>query len=132
MRRHLLLVVILVMGVTTAECGVAGPSGSEVELCAGVAREYSGWHRVVGSFNTTVGAVRALEPRMGQPQRWPDLAPDHPAVLCYIDGEIPKGPPAGPNAEATKDYHRAAVAILDCQSALIIAGYQDKFPLQPP
>ena len=132
MRLHLLLPVILAMGVTTAACDVAGPSGSEVELCAGVAREYSGWHRVVGSFNTTVGAVRALEPRMGQPQRWPDLAPDHPAVLCYIDGEIPKGPPAGPNGEAPKDYDRAVVAIVDGQSELIIAGYQDKLPVQAP
>ena len=86
------------------------------------------WPRAVGSFNTTVGSVRALEPRAAQPQRWPELAPDHPAVLCYIDWEIAKAPSPCPNGEISKAFDRAVVAIVDGRSELIIAGYSRSQP----
>jgi hypothetical protein len=44
--------------------------------------DYAG--TVVGTFNTTVGAIRALEPLPAEPARWSDLAPEHPAVLCGV------------------------------------------------
>lgn len=130
MRRQYLLLAVLVVGLTTAGCDVFGLSTPAAEICAGVARDYSG--SAVGSFNTTVGSIRALEPRPGQPQRWPDFAPDHPAVLCYIDGQIAKGPPPGPNGEVSKSFDRTVVAIVDGQSELIIAGYRDQLPVRAP
>ena len=130
MPRHPLLLAVLALGLATAACDVVGYRGPAAELCTGAAGDYSG--SVVGSFNTTVGAVRALEPRAAQPQRWPELAPDHPAVLCYIDGEIAKAPPPGPNGEVSKPFDRAVVAIVDGHSELIIAGYRDKLPVQAP
>jgi len=130
MRRHLLLVAVLVLGTTTAGCDLVGLSRPAAELCAGVAGDYSG--SVVGSFNTTVGRVRALEPRAGQPPRWPEHGADHPAVRCYIDGEIAKAPPPGPNGEVSKPFDRAVVAIVDGQSELVIAGYRDKLPVKAP
>lgn len=130
MRRQHLLVAILVVGLTTAACEVFGLPTPGAELCARVAPDYSG--TVVGSFNTTVGSVRALEPRAAQPQRWPDLAPDHAAVLCYIDGEIAKAPPPGPNGEVSEPFDRAVIAIVDGHSELIIAGYRDLLPIRAP
>jgi len=121
---------VLALGLTTAACEAVGLSRPATELCASVAGGYSG--SVVGSFNTTVGRVRALEPRAGQPQRWSDLAADHLAVLCYIDGEIVKAPPPGPNGEASRPFDRAVVAIVDGHAELIIAGHQDKLPVQAP
>ena len=128
MRRHNEFLAMLLVGLTATACEVFGLPAAEI--CAGPARAYSG--TLVGSFNTTVGAIRALEPRTRVPQRWPDLAPDHPAVLCYIDGEIGKGPPVGPNDEVPQAFNRAVVAIVDGDSELVVAGYQDQLPVRAP
>ncbi len=124
--QHLLFASLL-LGVAAAACQVVTPAGG---LCAGAARDYSG--TVVASFNTTIGAIRALEPRAGNPQLWPELAPDHPAVLCYIDGEIAKAPPPGSDGEISRPFDRAAVAIVDGDRQLIIAGYRDQLPVRAP
>jgi hypothetical protein len=102
-----------------------GPFGPAAELCATPTREYGG--TLVGSFDTTVGAVRSLQPRGGAPGLWPDLADDHPAVLCYIDAQIPKSGP-----ESAEPYDRAVVAIVDGASQLVIAGYRDRLPVEAP
>lgn len=126
-RQHLALFLLLSLSVGACEVlGLPPPA----ESCAGPARDYAG--TVVGAFNTTVAAIRALEPRQAVPQRWPDLAADHPAVLCYIDGEVAKAPPPGPDGEVRPPFDRAVVAIVDGQSELIIAGYRDQLPVRAP
>jgi len=102
-----------------------GPFGPAAELCAAPARGYGG--TLVGSFNTTVGAVRSLQPRAGVPELWPGLGADHPAVLCYIDAQIPKGGP-----EPAPPFDRAVVAIVDGASQMIMAGYKDRIPIEAP
>ncbi len=128
MRRQLLVLVFISLGLTVGACEILGLTPASE--CGGQARDYAG--KVVGAFNTTVGAIRDLEPREGVPQRWPDLAPDHPAVLCYIDGEVVRAPPAGPNGEVPPPFNRAVVAIVDGHSELIIAGYHDQLPVRAP
>ena len=127
-RQHLLL--FLLLGLTVGACEAFGLRPPPAESCAGPAATMGS---VVGAFNTTVGEIRALEPRQAVPQRGPDLAPDHPAVLCYIDGEDAKAPPPGPSGEVSPPFDRAVVAIVvDGQSELIIAGYRDQLPVRAP
>jgi hypothetical protein len=119
------------LGMILAGCEVFGlatqpPAG----LCAEAARDYSG--TVVGAFSTTVGSIESLEPRQSEPMRWSNLPLDHPAVLCYIDGEIAKAPPIGASGDVTKPYDRAAVAIVDGKAELIVASYRDQLPVHAP
>lgn len=104
-----------------------GASTLAGEACAGPARDYSG--SVVGSFITTVGAIRALESRPAVPARWPDLPPDHTAMLCYIDGQIAKAPPAGQDGEVPEPFDRIVVGVVDSDSEMILAGYRDQPPV---
>ncbi len=113
-----------------AACEILGLPTSPSQACGGAARDYSG--TVVGSFNTTVGAIRALEPLRADPLRWPNLAADHPAILCYIDAQIAKGPPPGPNGEIRDPFDRAVVGIVDGKSELVMAGYRDRLPVRAP
>jgi hypothetical protein len=96
-----------------------------VQICEGVARDYGPEFRVVGSFATTVGKIRSLEPG-ATPARWPELAAGQDAVLCYVDGPVPKSLPGG------DPFDRAVIAIAPGHSELIMAGYQDRLPVRAP
>jgi hypothetical protein len=95
------------------------------QICDGVARDYGPEFRVVGSFATTVGKIRSLEPG-ATPARWPELAAGQDAVLCYVDGPVPKSLPGG------DPFDRAVIAIAPGHSELIMAGYQDRLPVRAP
>jgi hypothetical protein len=103
---------------------------SAADPCAASAGNYSG--HVAGSFVTTVGAIRAVPMLSIQSDRWPGLPDSHPAVLCYIDGQIPKGPPPQPSGTVPPSFDRAVIAVIDGQPDLIMAGYQDNVPLVAP
>jgi hypothetical protein len=103
---------------------------SASEACARAARDYAG--TVVGAFNTTVRAIRALEPLPAEPARWPNLAADHPAVLCYIDAEIAKGPPPGPNGEVRDPFNRVVIGVVEGKGEMVMAGYRDQLPVIAP
>jgi hypothetical protein len=109
-------------------CGIRDVPSS-AQACAGPARDYAG--DVVGSFDTTVGAIRRLDGVAG-PARWPGTAPDHPAVLCYIDAQIAKGPPPGPNGEIREPFDRVVVGVVEGKSEVIVAGYRDRLPVDAP
>jgi hypothetical protein len=83
-------------------------------------------HRlVVGSFATTVTTVRGLMPG-GEPEGWPELRGEGPAVLCYLDGPLPQGPPGG------EPFDRAVIAVAGDDAQLIIAGYRDELEVRAP
>lgn len=127
MRARFLTLAIVAM-LIAAGCDVFGLAAGNP--CAAVAADYSG--TVVGTFGTTVGAIRSLAPLPQDPIRWPALAADHPAILCYIDGMIPKAPPPGPNGEIRDPFDRLVIAIVDEEAELIMAGYQDNLPARAP
>ncbi|HEX7197593.1 MAG TPA: hypothetical protein VF364_12265 [Candidatus Limnocylindria bacterium] len=79
----------------------------------------------MGSFATTVGKVRGLTAGAA-PARWPELADESPAVVCYLDGSVLKAPPGG------DPYERAVIAVAGEQAELIIAGYRDQIPVRAP
>jgi hypothetical protein len=114
-------------GLIVVACGMLG---SAAEGCAAAARGYSG--TVVGAFDTSVGAIRGLAPRAGEPSRWPRLADDHPAVLCYIDAVIAKAPPPPPDGPPPEPYDRVVVGIVDGNGEMIIAGYREQLPVRAP
>jgi hypothetical protein len=107
-----------------AGCGQLGGT-DPAAVCAEQARENGPDFRVVGSFATTVSKVRGLTPGAA-PARWPELVDEAPAVVCYLDGSVPKAPPGG------EPYDRAVIAVAGEHAELIIAGYRDQLPVEAP
>ena len=113
-----------------AACGMLEVRTAADEACAAPALEYEGI--VVGAFNTTIGAIRSLEPLAVDPARWPDLAPDHRAVLCYIDAPIGKAPPPPIDGPPAEPFDRIVVAVVDGFTQMVAAGYRDRLPVTAP
>jgi hypothetical protein len=114
-------------------CACANGAGAiAAQECATAAKDYSGTS--VAAFATTVGAMRGLAPRGGFDSRWPDLAADHAASLCYIDADAIYAPqPApGPGQSPFPEYNRAIIAVVDGTPELLVAGYRDLLPIQAP
>jgi copper(I)-binding protein len=125
-----LIVVAAALAATGCVATTVQSAAPTVDPCAASAAAYNGV--VAGSFVTTVGAIRRLEPLHIEPQRWPGLPDSHPAVLCYIDGQIPKGPPPPISGTIPPSFDRAVTAVVDGQSDLIMAGYRDNLPVVAP
>jgi hypothetical protein len=119
---RLTVAALITLGLAGAGCRILGPSAAD--LCAAEAPAYEG--SVVGAFDTTVGAIRALELTQTEPARWPGLSDDHAAVLCYVDGVVAKSPPGG------EPFDRAVIAVVDRSGELIAAGYRDRLPIRVP
>jgi hypothetical protein len=126
-----LIVVAAALAVTGCVATTVQSAAPIGDPCAASAAAYNGV--VAGSFVTTVGAIRRLdEPQQIEPQRWPGLPDNHPAVLCYIDGQIPKGPPPQISGTIPPSFDRAVIVVVDGQSDLIMAGYRDNLPIVAP
>ena len=137
-----LLALIAIAALAGTACTVAGSATprsaptpvrspvSTADPCAASAAAYNG--HVAGLFVTTVGAIRAVPMLSIQSDRWPGLPDSHPAVLCYIDGQIPKGPPPQPLGTVPPSFDRAVIAVIDGQPDLIMAGYRDNLPVVAP
>ena len=128
MTRAALMVALLVSQLSAA-CDNFGPPTPAEEACTAPAHDYNG--SVVGAFQTTVGAMRNLERGM-DPPRWPELTPDYPAVLCFIDADIAKGPPPGPGGSIAPSFDRLLVGVVDGAAEVLIAGYRDQLPVRAP
>lgn len=77
--KRIRLLALPLASLTLVACQIVGLPTSATETCAASARDYAG--AVVGSFTTTVGAIRLLD-GLVEPERWPGIAPERPAVLC--------------------------------------------------
>jgi hypothetical protein len=113
----------------SAPSAVQSPA-STVDPCAASAADYNG--HVAASFVTTIGAIRAVPMLEIQSVRWPGLADSHPAVLCYIDGQIPKGPPPPVLGTIPPSFDRAVIVVIDGQAELVMASYRDQVPIVAP
>jgi len=72
--------------------GTESASSTPPTACLTAARDDHGV--VVASFRSTVGAMRQLAIAASDPELANYPINDE-ATICYIDGQIPKGPPAG-------------------------------------
>jgi hypothetical protein len=128
-----MIAVALVAGGCAAGTLTSPSPGTEspiVQPCATAAIGYSG--RVVASYVTTVGAIRAMALNAHHSDLWPDITGDHAAVLCYIDGSVAKGPPGLAAGTEPPTYDRAVVAVINGKTDLIAAGYRDNLPAVAP
>ncbi len=100
------------------------------EPCAPAAASYNG--TVAASFATTVGAIRSDPQLHIEPGRWSAVPDNHPAALCFIDGQIPNAPPPLPSHPTPSPFDRAVVAVIDGLPELLMAGYRDRVPIQAP
>lgn len=101
------------------------PSSSPAETpCSPLAADYNG--TVAGAFHTTVGIVRGMTAIKDNPQLAGYVDSD-PAWLCYIDGEIPKGPASG-----AVSFDRAILVVVGDQAYFIAAGYRQSMTIETP
>lgn len=132
-----ILQAIIVVGLFVAGACQAIP-GSAAQVCAAQAQGYDG--TVAGAFQTTVGAIRGLDPRQNvdrpglspEPIRWTGLAADHAAVICFIDADIPKGEAPAANGQSQDAFDRVVVAVVDGVAEVVEAGDRENIDVRAP
>jgi hypothetical protein len=113
-------------------CLAAGCNGlidlrSAEQVCAEQAEASGPTFSVAGAFATNVGALRELgDDADAQPELWHGTPSDTRAVICYLDGPVPKAPPGG------EPFDRAVVGIVGGEAVLLVAGYQDTIKIETP
>ena len=118
-------VVLAVLAVAVVGCGWLVDPG---RTCAEQAADYGPDFSVAGAFTTTVGRIRTLYPTAGQ--QIPETGET--VVLCYLDGELPKGPPPDDGGEIPPSFDRAVVAVVNETAIPLVLGYQDDIPVTDP
>ena len=130
---------------TQPTVAAASASPDAAALCAEAA---VGWGGVVAAaFPARVKDVRAhmndphgadqdpAAPRPGAydyPEGWDALPPEHQAAACYLDGQVPKGPPPALNgSEQPASDRRFVMAAAGVPSFMVSAGPQANMPLTP-
>jgi hypothetical protein len=123
---------LLLVSVVLSSCGEPETKATGIvapAACVAMAQDDRG--TVVAAFLSTVGAIRRLPAVRDNPQlsRYDS---DQPATVCYIDGDIPKGPPPGPSGTIPPSFDRAVLVIVDQDSIFVAAGYRENLPIQAP
>jgi hypothetical protein len=126
--------VVLLVPVVLVGCVGSGSIASGAvapAACISVAHDDAG--TVAAAFPSTVGAIRRLPAVRDNPQL-AGFAADQPATVCYIDGQIPKGPPPpdDPSATIPPSFDRAVLVVVGQTSVFIAAGYRQNMPIQAP
>lgn len=114
---------------SAVSCGwLADPS----RTCTEQATDYGPGFSVAGAFATTAGRVRSLYPTANQliPE---GVEPDgETVILCYLDGELPKGPPPIGGGEIEPNFDRAVVAVVNETATPLLMGYRDDIAVRDP
>jgi hypothetical protein len=85
---------------------------------------------VAATFPSTVAAIRRLPAVADNPQL-AGYAEGEEATVCYIDGQVPKGPPP---VEGTPrpPFDRAVLVAVGDETYVVSAGYSESLPIQAP
>jgi hypothetical protein len=86
---------------------------------------------VSAAFTSTVSAIQKLPAVANNPQL-DGYSSDQAATVCYIDGQIPKGPPPGTSGTIPPSFDRAVVVVVGQDTIFISAGYSQDLPIQAP
>jgi hypothetical protein len=125
---------VLLASAFLAACAGSGSTATGFTppaACVTTAREDGG--TVAAAFPSTVGAIRRLPIVNNNPQL-SGFAADEPATVCYVDGQIAKGPPPPDDATATipPSFDRAVLVVVGHAAIFIAAGYRQNLPVQAP
>lgn len=108
----------------TPSTPVASPAA-----CLTAAAGYEG--SVAAAFASSVGAIRDL-PAVAKNPQLDSFAPTQEATVCYIDGEIAKGPPLPANGTVPPSFDRAVVVVVGDKQIPVAFGYRRSLPIQAP
>jgi hypothetical protein len=86
---------------------------------------------VSAAFTSTIGAIQKLPTVAGNSQL-NGYSSDQSATVCYIDGQIPKGPPPGTSGTIPPSFDRAVVVVVGQDTIFVAAGYSQNLPIQAP
>lgn len=118
------VVILPLLAVALAGCGwLVDPASA----CAEQAADYGPNFSVAGAFATSAGRIRTLYPTAGE--QIPETGET--IVLCYLDGELPKGPPPDGGA-IPPSFDRAVVAVVNETAVPLVLGYQNDIPVADP
>lgn len=108
-----------------------GGAGDAPVACVTMALEDHG--SVTAFFASTVGAIRAV-PAARNDEQLATYPSDGAASICYIDGQIPKGPPIPPDPSATvpPSFDRAVLVVIGQDTFMVAAGYRQNLPIKAP
>jgi len=67
-----------------------------------------------------------------QPSAVGDYAIDEDAAVCYIDGQIPKGPPPPQSGTIPPSFDREVIVVIRDQAYFVSAGYRRNMPIETP
>ena len=120
--------------VLLAACGASSsaaesPSQSPPTACLTAAHGNSGV--VAAWFQSKVGTVRQLPYARSLPQL-ANYAIDEDAALCYIDGQIPKGPPPPQSGTIPPSFDREVIVVIRDQAYFVSAGYRRNMAIETP
>ncbi len=128
-RRRLLLLLLPVVIILAGVGAFLAMRPTIPAGCSAVAHDDHG--TVSAAFTSTVGAIKKLHAVAGSPQL-DGYASDQTATICYIDGEIAKGPPPEPNGTIPPSFDRVVIVVVGQDTILVSAGYSQDLPIQAP
>ena len=97
------------------------------QACEEQAQDFGPTFTVAGAFDTSVQALRDVRNRVeAEPELWPNVPNDTPAIVCFLDGPVPKAPPGG------EQFDRAVIGVVGDEAVLLVAGYQDSIRVTRP
>ena len=129
---HKLGQISLLLPAIVAACSVGGVASVNAEVpasCLTTAHDDNG--TVAAAFESTVGAIRQLPAIANNPQL-AGYAGDEDATVCYIDGDIPKGPPPPPSGTIPPSFNRAVLVVVGDQTYTVTLGYSENIPIRAP
>jgi hypothetical protein len=127
--RTVVLLPILLAGCRASAGGTESASQTPPTACLTTARDDNGV--VAAWFRSTVGTVRQLPAVASNPQL-ASYASNEEVTVCYIDGQIPKGPLPPPSGTIPPSFDRAVLVAIRDQAYFIAAGYRQTMPIEAP
>ena len=125
---------VVVLPVLLAACGASpagtgSPSQAPPAACLSAAHDDNGV--VAASFRSTVGALRQM-PAVDHLAALATYPINEEATVCYVDGQIPRGPLPPPSGTIPPSFDRAVYVVIRGQAYFVSAGYRQYLPIQSP
>jgi hypothetical protein len=124
---------LMIMGLVVMACSTLPVSSSATaappDACTQVATDDQG--NVVAFFSAPLDAIKRLPAVNSNPQLagFPD---DASAIVCYVDGDVPKGPPPRPSGSIPPSFDRDVLVVVGDSAFQVAPGYKAALPIESP